>query len=184
MLLTADTITDEQIRELLAIARNSGDIDTARACYAAVSTGDSLMSSWTKRAARRHCAGALNSFRRGAQECREMLARFVEQGGDAVTAASIRANWKPMWGADPGAPGPNAHEPFRCSPWFGPPAVKELTDEQIRQLRVDADARGDLETVYFCCDALRVIVSGRPRASLDESASARAILNARAKEKK
>lgn len=25
------------------------------------------------------------SFRLGAQECREMLARFVEQGGDAVT---------------------------------------------------------------------------------------------------
>ena len=28
----------------------------------------------------------------GAQACREMMARFVEQGGDAVTANSIRAN--------------------------------------------------------------------------------------------
>lgn len=31
-----------------------------------------------------------------------MLARFVEQGGDATTAASIRANWNPSWGPDPG----------------------------------------------------------------------------------
>lgn len=47
---------------------------------------------------RSHC----RSFRQGAQECREMLARFVEQGGDAITAASIRANWSPSWGPDPG----------------------------------------------------------------------------------
>ena len=33
---------------------------------------------------------------------REMLARFVEQGGDATTSASIRANWIPDWGKDPG----------------------------------------------------------------------------------
>ena len=37
-----------------------------------------------------------------AQAMREMLARFVEQGGDATTAASIRANWIPGWGKDPG----------------------------------------------------------------------------------
>lgn len=37
-----------------------------------------------------------------AQVMREMLARFVEQGGDATMAASIRANWIPSWGADPG----------------------------------------------------------------------------------
>lgn len=37
-----------------------------------------------------------------AQVMREMLARFVEQGGDAVTAESIRANWIPTWGTDPG----------------------------------------------------------------------------------
>lgn len=40
----------------------------------------------------------------GAQAAREMLARFVEQGGDHVTAASIRANWHPGWGKDPGRP--------------------------------------------------------------------------------
>lgn len=37
-----------------------------------------------------------------AQAMREMLARFVEQGGEAKTAESIRANWIPTWGADPG----------------------------------------------------------------------------------
>lgn len=42
------------------------------------------------------------AFVDGAQACREMLARFVEQGGDAATAASIRANWHPGWGNDPG----------------------------------------------------------------------------------
>lgn len=47
---------------------------------------------------RAHC----RLFRHGAQACREMLARFVEQGGDIVTAASIRANWNPAWGPDPG----------------------------------------------------------------------------------
>jgi len=41
-------------------------------------------------------------FVRGAQMCREMMARFVEQGGGATTAASIRANWNPTWGNDPG----------------------------------------------------------------------------------
>lgn len=45
-----------------------------------------------------------SSFVMGAQACREMMARFVEQGGDAVTAASIRANWSPSWGQDPGRP--------------------------------------------------------------------------------
>lgn len=46
------------------------------------------------------------SFVAGAQACREMLACFVEQGGDPITAASIRANWNPSWGADPGRPEP------------------------------------------------------------------------------
>lgn len=44
------------------------------------------------------------SFVAGAQACREMMARFVEQGGDAITATSIRANWAPSWGPDPGRP--------------------------------------------------------------------------------
>ena len=43
-------------------------------------------------------------FVTGLQAMREMLARFVEQGGDKTTAASIRANWNPEWGKDPGRP--------------------------------------------------------------------------------
>lgn len=34
----------------------------------------------------------------------DVLARFVEQGGDTTTAISIRANWNPQWGKDPGRP--------------------------------------------------------------------------------
>lgn len=49
-------------------------------------------------------AAEYRAFREGAQTCREMMARFVEQGGDTVTAGSIRANWNPTWGDDPGAP--------------------------------------------------------------------------------
>lgn len=44
-------------------------------------------------------------FLAGAQAMREMLARFVESGGDtpcAALAISLRANWNPSWGKDPG----------------------------------------------------------------------------------
>jgi len=47
-----------------------------------------------------------DEFRRGAQEARHMLANFVEQGGDPVTANSLRLNWSPAWGHDPGQPNP------------------------------------------------------------------------------
>lgn len=43
-------------------------------------------------------------FRAGLLACREYMARFVEQGGDKATAASIRANWWPSLGDDPGTP--------------------------------------------------------------------------------
>lgn len=47
---------------------------------------------------------AEDAFRDGLQAMREMLAQFVEQGGDPSTAASLRANWNPDWGKDPGRP--------------------------------------------------------------------------------
>lgn len=47
---------------------------------------------------------AAKCFTSGLQAMREMLARFVEQGGDHRTAESIRANWNPSWGPDPGRP--------------------------------------------------------------------------------
>lgn len=43
-------------------------------------------------------------FMLGAQAAREMLARFVEQGGNPEIANSIRLNWHPGWGKDPGQP--------------------------------------------------------------------------------
>ncbi len=46
-------------------------------------------------------------FTSGLQAMREMLARFVEQGGDTpckALAQSIRLNWNPSWGDDPGQP--------------------------------------------------------------------------------
>lgn len=43
-------------------------------------------------------------FSLGAAQMREMLALFIEQGGDARTANSIRLNWNPSWGKDPGRP--------------------------------------------------------------------------------
>jgi hypothetical protein len=45
------------------------------------------------------------SFRHGAQSMREMLARFVENSPPTdlkVMAGSMRANWYPAWGDDPG----------------------------------------------------------------------------------
>lgn len=49
-------------------------------------------------------------FRAGLLACREYMARFVEQGGDTVTAQSIRANWWPQLGDDPGAPRQNTYD--------------------------------------------------------------------------
>ncbi len=59
------------------------------------------------------------AFQRGVQACREMMARFVEQGGDARTAQSIRLNWNPSWGDDPGAPSADDYEKLggEFDPW-------------------------------------------------------------------
>jgi hypothetical protein len=42
------------------------------------------------------------AFLAGATVMREYLSRFVQQGGDSVTAQSMRLNWNPNWGKDPG----------------------------------------------------------------------------------
>jgi hypothetical protein len=49
------------------------------------------------------------AFIAGAQQMREMLARFVETSGlpptnPVILAMSMRANWVPGWGKDPGKP--------------------------------------------------------------------------------
>lgn len=51
-------------------------------------------------------------FVEGAQAMREMLARFVEQGGNPEIAQSIRLNWHPGWGKDPGRPDAVANDPW------------------------------------------------------------------------
>lgn len=55
-------------------------------------------------------SNAHHAFIVGAQVCREMMARFIEQGGDATTANSVRQNWRPSWGDDPGAPSDERYE--------------------------------------------------------------------------
>lgn len=55
---------------------------------------------------------AAEMFAEGAQACREMMARFVEQGGDDAIAESIRAHWHPGWGKDPGRPEEVATDPW------------------------------------------------------------------------
>ncbi len=44
------------------------------------------------------------AFISGLQAMREMLARFVEQGGHPEIAESMRLNWRDIWGKDPGKP--------------------------------------------------------------------------------
>lgn len=66
--------------------------------YEAWGDGDDGMDGWVTE---ERCEEA---FVAGLQAMREMLARFVEQGGDPVIANSIRANWNPSWGTDPGKP--------------------------------------------------------------------------------
>jgi hypothetical protein len=64
-------------------------------------------------------------WREGAQAMREMLARFVEQGGHPAIARSIRLNWKPSWGADPGQPAGIAHDAWTAY------EVKRVPSEDI-----------------------------------------------------
>jgi DNA-directed RNA polymerase subunit RPC12/RpoP len=74
--ITADTITDEQIRELLIDLRGThvytcnrcghrdmyhSHTNDMRACYAALSTVEIHVSTWTKDTARAHCAEILNA---------------------------------------------------------------------------------------------------------------------------
>ena len=49
---------------------------------------------------------AEEAFSAGLQAMREMLARFVEQDSEygKVIAQSMRLNWNPSWGKDPGRP--------------------------------------------------------------------------------
>ena len=62
----------------------------------------------TKALSRHYQKSCSAEFIRGAAACRETMARFVEQGGDATTANSIRLNWSPAWGEEPSRAKPTA----------------------------------------------------------------------------
>lgn len=111
--------TDAELRWLFQRARSSGDIRTARACIAAISTSELGVSAWTKDEALQHCSDVLRAIALGAQLCREMMAGFVAGQGQPMIAMSIRANWDPAWGVDPGAP-VEAPEPHRCAGGYTP----------------------------------------------------------------
>lgn len=51
-------------------------------------------------------------FRAGLLACREYMAAFIEQGGNKDIADSIRANWWPSLGPDPGRPRRGRWEEF------------------------------------------------------------------------
>lgn len=59
------------------------------------------------------------AFRLGAQGCREMTARFIEQGGDVTTAQSVRANWNPEWGTDPLRPTEDEYQKLKAGFDYG-----------------------------------------------------------------
>lgn len=82
-------LADEQIAELL---------EGARWALHAIPSGLNFVDMCTR--------NPINQvyFRAGLLACREYMARFVEQGGDKTTANSIRANWWPSLGDDPGLP--------------------------------------------------------------------------------
>jgi len=69
-------------------------------------------------------------FRAGLLAARESLARFVEQGGDTATAASIRANWWPALCPDPGKPRrlkwDEVADGGEEGPWTAKPVTAEL----------------------------------------------------------
>ena len=69
-------------------------------------------------------------FRAGLLAARESLARFVEQGGNAEIAASIRANWWPTLCPDPGRPRRHSWDEVAEGGEEGPWKAKPLTPEQ------------------------------------------------------
>ncbi len=77
------------------------------------------------------------AFRDGLRSCREYMARFVEQGGDATTAASIRANWNPWWGTDEG---PCVGDPL-VDPWGNTQRDMERSRERLQAAMAEATAR-------------------------------------------
>ena len=93
--------------------------------------------------------GKIEGFKTGAVAMREMLARFVEQGGLPEIAQSLRLNWNPEWGVDPERPAKPA--PAAPDPQADADAIDPETRMSARQAAEYAEnnwslAR-DVETV-------------------------------------
>lgn len=69
-------------------------------------------------------------FRAGLLACREYMARFVEQGGHPDIAVSIRANWWPSLGDDPGAPRLFSFDEV-CEESDGPDGKPKFTTKEV-----------------------------------------------------
>jgi hypothetical protein len=94
----ADPVPVDRIAELQACVEIQDTDRSAAQFFTRWLSGANTLGN-LRRAFARHRTDA---FIAGAQACREYMARFVEQGGDKATAASIRANWNPSWGNDLG----------------------------------------------------------------------------------
>lgn len=105
-------ITPEMLEAATHVAAWSGDwihSDSLSEIYEAMKAADPdcVGAEWEMERVLQEAA-----FVHGAQACREMMARFVECQS-AVIANSIRLNWHPGWGADPGPlPGSIPHNAF------------------------------------------------------------------------
>lgn len=89
--------------------------------------------------------GTVDFFRLGAQAMREMQARFVEQGGDPVTAGSMRVNWNPSWGEDPGPLDRSVKVlPMNADGLVWLTAKRSALDEEIEQLTMVRDGLSDM----------------------------------------
>lgn len=69
-------------------------------------------------------------FRAGLLSCRAYMAAFVESGGDKVIADSIRANWWPCLGEDPGPPRKNTFQELTVGE-YGEPGFRVKTREEV-----------------------------------------------------
>jgi hypothetical protein len=78
------------------------------------------------------------AFRDGLRTAREYMARFVEQGGDAQIAASIRANWNPAWGKDDGPMGDGALSELWIDPWGMTAEMRGRSRERVKAAWLDS----------------------------------------------
>lgn len=95
--------SDDAERATDAYARGYRDALRATGGDALVEANERADKNWAEAATQKAMRkfDERSGFHKGAVACREMMAAFVEQGGDAATASSIRLNWNPEWGADP-----------------------------------------------------------------------------------